>query len=369
MNKKVLFTATVDSHIKHFHIPYLKWFKEQGYTTYVATNGEEKIEYCDKKYTVSFARSPFDLKNIKAYKELKKIINEERFDIIHCHTPMGAVITRLAAKKTRQNGTKVIYTAHGFHFYKGAPVLNWIMYYPVEKWLSKYTDCLITINEEDYERAKKFKAKRVELVNGVGVDRNKFAKIEINKEQKLKELGLNKNRKILLSVGELNKGKNHETIIKAIKDMENIYYLICGEGKLRKYLEDLIKKLHIEDKVILLGYRKDINEILKLADLFVFPSYREGLPVSLMEAMFEKIPTLASKIRGNADLMNKNPEYLLSPGDVQSFKEMIGKLLSNKDICNKIIKNNYENIEKYTLENVMIKMNKIYSDIIKEEKE
>lgn len=361
MNKKVLFTATVDSHIKHFHIPYLKLFKEEGYETHVATNGEEKIDYCDKKHTVSFERSPFNFRNIKAYKQLKKIINEEKFDIIHCHTPMGATITRLAAKKARKNGTKVIYTAHGFHFYKGAPITNWLIYYPIEKWLSKYTDCLITINEEDYEIAKKFKAKEVELVNGIGIDKEKFKKIEINKENKLKELGLKEGRKIVLSVGELISRKNHETVIKAIKNIDNIYYLICGIGKLEKYLKNLVKKLDIEDKVIFLGYRKDINEILMITDLFVFPSYQEGLPVALMEAMFEGIPALASNIRGNIDLMKENLEYLIVPNDVKAFEHNIEKLLSNKKICNKIIDNNYKNIEKYTLDNVMIKMKKIYN--------
>ena len=174
--KKVLFTATVDSHILHFHIPYLQYFHEQGYEVHVATNGTEEIPFCDVKHTVSFERSPFKANNIKAIKQLKEIIDKEKFNIIHCHTPMGSVVTRLAAKQARKKyNTKVIYTAHGFHFFKGAPILNWILFYPVEKWLSKYTDCLITINEEDYTLAKnKFHAKKVELVHGVGVDEKKW---------------------------------------------------------------------------------------------------------------------------------------------------------------------------------------------------
>ena len=174
--KKVLFTATVDSHILQFHIPYLKWFKEQGYEVHVATNGDEKIEYCDVKHKIPFERSPIKINNIKAIFKLKKIIENEKFDILHCHTPMGSVVTRLAAKNARKKyKTKIIYTAHGFHFFKGAPLLNWIIFYPVEKYLSKFTDCLITINKEDYNLAKrKFKSKRIEFVNGVGVDKSKF---------------------------------------------------------------------------------------------------------------------------------------------------------------------------------------------------
>ena len=163
MNKKVLFTATVDSHIIHFHIPYLKLFKDKDYEVHVVTGEEGKIPYCNKKHIINIKRNPYNFKNINAINELKKIINKEKFDIIHCHTPMGGVVTRIAAKKTRINGTKIIYTAHGFHFYKGAPLLNWMLFYPIEKYLSKYTDTLITINKEDYELAKrKFKNTRVE---------------------------------------------------------------------------------------------------------------------------------------------------------------------------------------------------------------
>ena len=153
--KKVLFAATVDSHIKQFHLPYLKWFKEHGYEVHVATNGKEVIPYCDVKHQISFERSPLKFNNIKAIGQLKKIIEKEQFEIIHCHTPMGSVVTRLAALKARKNGTRVIYTAHGFHFFKGAPIQNWLIYYPIEKLMARYTDCLITINEEDYEFAKK----------------------------------------------------------------------------------------------------------------------------------------------------------------------------------------------------------------------
>ena len=153
--KKVLFVASVNSHIIGFHTPYLKMFQERGYEVHVASYGDEKIEYCDKHHNIHFERFPFKLKNIKAYKELKKIIKDNKFEIIHCHTPTASVLTRLAARNARKKyNTKVIYTAHGFHFYKGAPAINWIIYYPIEKWLARYTDCLITINQEDYERAK-----------------------------------------------------------------------------------------------------------------------------------------------------------------------------------------------------------------------
>ena len=220
--KKVLFTATVDSHILHFHIPYLKLFKENGYEVHVATNGDEKIPYCDVKHKISFERNPIKLNNLKAIKQLKKVIDKEKFDIIHCHTPMGSVVTRLAAKKARKNGTRVIYTAHGFHFYKGAPLLNWLLFYPIEKYLSKYTDDLITINKEDYELAKrKFHARNTYYIPGVGVDPNKF-NINLTSEEKHKlreSLGLKDDDFVIIYVAELIKRKNQTMAIEAIKDL------------------------------------------------------------------------------------------------------------------------------------------------------
>lgn len=195
--KKVLFVATVvKTHIMEFHIPYLKMFKEMGWETAVAARNDYEnpadcvIPYCDTYYNIPFERNPLKPGNLKAYKELKHIIDEGEYDIIHCHTPVGAMLTRLAAKQARKKGTKVFYTAHGFHFYKGAPAINWILYYPVEKWLSRYTDVLITINKEDFERAKTFRAGKVCYVPGVGIDLKKFNVGYVNKEQKRKEIGV-----------------------------------------------------------------------------------------------------------------------------------------------------------------------------------
>ena len=221
--KKVLFVATVvKTHIMEFHIPYLKMFKEMDWETAVAARNDYEnpadcvIPYCDTYYNIPFARNPLKPGNLKAYTDLKKVIDEGGYDIIHCHTPVGAMLTRLAAKQARKNGTKVFYTAHGFHFYKGAPVINWLLYYPVEKWLSRYTDVLITINKEDYERAKTFKAGRVCYVPGVGIDLKKFNVGYVDKEQKRKEIGVASDDFVLLSVGELIPRKNHEVVIRAM---------------------------------------------------------------------------------------------------------------------------------------------------------
>lgn len=358
-HKKVLFTATVvKTHINVFHLPYLKWFKEQGYEVHVAAKNDFInepciIPNCNKYYDIKFARFPFSKTNINAYKQLKKLMQENNYDIIHCHTPVAGVLTRLAARSSK-NAT-VIYTAHGFHFFKGAPLVNWLIYYPVERFCAKYTDKLITINKEDYERAKWFKLRKngkVYYVPGVGINLEKIQNLKVDIKQKKTELVIPEDIPVLLSVGELIKRKNHETVLKALSQIKdkNFIYLICGRGVLMEYLKNLTKQLGLESKVKFLGFRKDIAEICKTSDLFIFPSYQEGLPVALMEAMAAGLPIIASNVRGNRDLIEK--ENLFEPNDVKTLTSLIEKqieLIRQKEL-RKVI---YTNLEQYSLENVL----------------
>ena len=366
--KKVLFTATVvKTHINVFHLPYLKWFKEQGYEMHVAAKNDFVnepciIPNCDKYYDINFARFPFSKANINAYKQLKKLIQENNYEIIHCHTPVAGVLTRLAARKSKN--TTVIYTAHGFHFFRGAPLLNWLIYYPVERFCARYTDKLITINKEDYGRAKRFKLRnngKVYYVPGVGINLEKIQNLKVDIKQKKTELGILEDIPVLLSVGELIKRKNHETVLKALSQIKdkNFIYLICGRGVLMEYLKNLTKQLGLESKVKFLGFRKDIAEICKTADLFFFPSYQEGLPVALMEAMAAGLPIIASNVRGNRDLIEK--ENLFEPNDVKTLTSLIEKqieLIRQKEL-RKVI---YTNLEQYSLENVLKQMAEIYEE-------
>lgn len=367
--KKVLFVATVTSHINSFHIPYLKLFSKNGYEVHVASRENEKIKYSDKHYNILFERSPIKLNNIKAYRELKKVIDENDYEIIHCHTPVGGVLTRLAARKTRKKGTKVIYTAHGFHFYKGAPLLNWLIYYPIEKWLSKYTDCLITINQEDYERAKrKFKkCKQIELVHGVGVDENKF-NLEMKnqeKEELKKKIGLEANDFILLEVGELNKNKNQIMVINAMKNLmkknPNIHLLIVGKGQQEEFYKAKINEYNLKDNIHMLGYREDIPQLLKVSDVLVSLSYREGLPVNVMEAMASGIPVVATDCRGNRDLiLNGQNGYIVKTDDTVSLEEKILFLAENEKKCEQFKEKSKDLIKKYEKEEIKTRMEKIY---------
>jgi glycosyltransferase involved in cell wall biosynthesis len=369
---KVLFVATVvKKHIKVFHLPYLKWFKKNGYETHVcASNDYEnkldcEIPYCDNFFDLPFRRSPFNPNNIKVYKELKGIIDSNEYDIIHCHTPMGGVLTRLAAHNARSKGTKIIYTAHGFHFFKGAPLMNWLLYYPIERMLAGFTDVLITINKEDYLRASSsFKAKKVEYIPGVGIDTGRYSGQIVNDFEKRRELGIPKNAFAILSVGELNRNKNHEVIIKALAKIKdpNTFYMICGQGDYENYLTKLADSLGVKDRVIFLGFRNDLSEIYKVADMFAFPSYREGLSVSLMEAMASGLPVVCSNVRGNSDLIeDQKGGYLTEPNNIYEFAQKIIKLKNDKSLSKKLGYYNLNKVIIYDNKNVEKQMGRIYN--------
>lgn len=312
-------------------------------------------------HDIPFSRSPLSHNNIEAYKKLKKVVNEGNFDLVHCHTPIAAMITRLVCRKFRKKGLKVFYTAHGFHFYKNAPLKNWLFYYPVEKMCSRWTDVLITINKEDYAFAqKKMKAKRVEYVPGVGIDLEKFGTITIDRNAKREELGIPAEATLLLSVGELNQNKNHETVIRAISGMD-VYYIIAGQGDLKAHLVKVAAEVGMADRVKLLGYRADVNELYAVADLFVFPSFREGLSVSLMEAMASGLPVICGRIRGNVDLIeNEMGGYLCKPDDINAYVKAIAKLSKDLNLRITMSCENSKTITQFDIVRINGIMMKIY---------
>lgn len=378
INKKALVVTTVASTIDQFCMNDISILQKE-YRVHVAANFESgnntskervqefKSELKTENIVVNeakFNRSPFSKDNYSVYKEIKSLIARECYDIVHCHTPVAALVVRLATRKVRKKGTKVIYTAHGFHFFEGAPIINWLLYYPLELFLARYTDVLITINNEDYNRAKKsFKAGSVEYIPGVGIDVDKFVKIEINKKSKRKEMEIPEDVFIALSVGELNKNKNHETVIRALAMLNNpkIHYVICGQGLLESYLKNLIKELGLEKQVHLLGFRKDIAEICKTSDVFVFPSKREGLGLAALEAMACGLPIVTSNVHGILDYsINGKTGFVCSPTDVLGFAEAIGKLFNNNETRSKIGQQNIKLVKKYDINNVKNRILNIY---------
>lgn len=370
--KKVLLTATVQSHIAQFHKPLINMLKENGYEVHVAArdNLVEKnglqLNEADEVFNIPFDRFPFSKNNIVAYKQLKQIIDNTVYDVIHCNTPMGGVITRLAAKKARKKGSKVFYTAHGFHFYKGAPKKNWMIYYPIEKWFARYTDKLITITKEDYELAKKKFKTEVVHIHGVGANSDRYYPYgDEEKSQLRKEFKLLDNEFIVLCIGELNNNKNQATIIKAIAEVNkvkpNIKLLLAGNGPLENELKELTKKLNIVNNVKFLGYRTDLDKWVNLSDIIVSASLREGLPLNIMEAMLCKKPIIASINRGHNELINDGFNgSLVSHNDVERFKNKIIYYLENSDHMRIISSNAYNDIKVYTERFVVDELRRTY---------
>lgn len=359
--------------MNNFAISAILAAKEIGADFTIANNmnGADKEhfkEVCDKfgikMIHIDFDRNPASFNNVIASRQLKKLMEKERYDIVHCNTPTGGIVGRICAKVTHV--PYVIYQAHGFHFWEGAPLKNWMLYYTVEAILARLSDVVVTINKEDFQLAKKFSYRKgndgARYVPGVGVEIEKIKNIksQIDYESKRKELGIPKDAFVIVSVGELNENKNHSTAIKAFKEanIKNSYYLVCGTGKLKEELEELIKKSGLEKQVKLLGYRTDIYEILAVSDLFLFPSKREGLSVALMEAMAMEILCAASAIRGNVDLL-EGSKLLFNPNSVTEIKECICKA-SKSNIVKMEISKNSKTLEKYDMEKAVKAMKKIY---------
>jgi glycosyltransferase EpsD len=339
MQKKVLFCATVDIHFKAFHLPYLKWFKEQGWEVHVAAAGDIELPYVDQKYNIPIKRSPFRKENLNAYRNLKLIINKNKYDIIHCHTPMGGVLTRLAARKARKIKTKVLYTAHGFHFCKGAPLIYWLLYYPIERTLSRLTDCLITINQEDFNLAvnHSFKAKEIKHVHGVGVNTDIYKPVgEQEKHFYRKKYGYFSNQFIMFYAAEFNRNKNQKLLIESLAHIKNeehnIKLLLAGEGPLLKECQDLAVKLGVDKLIDFLGYRNDIDSLLKISDVAVASSFREGLPVNIMEAMACGLPVIANDNRGHRELVVNNKNGWIIKNNSEDFSSKIMLLVRDNDL-------------------------------------
>lgn len=369
--QRVLFVATVvKKHIMVFHLPCLKMFQQMGYETVVAARNDYdnpqdcQIPYCDQYFDIPFERAPFRYENVQCYKQLKALIDEGDFSIIHCHTPVGGVLARLAARSARKKGTRVFYTAHGFHFYRGAPLLNWLLFFPIEKFCARFADAVLTINAEDWRFAKKhFRNTQVHHLPGIGIHVDAYAQAQSCEAELRESLGIDESQKLILSVGELNDNKNQRTVIQALTlpQLENVHYLIVGEGSGRAQLAEYAASLNVGDRVHLLGFRRDVAALLHASDVFVFPSYREGLPVAVMEAMAAGVPVVASRIRGNVDLIEDGHNgFLCEPEDAAGFAESIRKLLHDPALAEQFRRNSLEKIRRYDTRIVMDRLRSIY---------
>lgn len=367
-NKKIMMITTTDNMIWQFMLPHIRHLQELGNVVecVCAKTGFWFDELKDKHnltvHEIDFGRNPLKLKNFKGYNKLKQLQSEKKFDLVYCQQPVGGMMGRLIGKKFK---IPVIYTAHGFHFFKGCPLINRLIYKPVEKWLSKYTDVLITINEEDYQSALKMKAKKVCKINGIGMDFNKYEPIKETKAEIRQSLGLTDNDFVIVTVAEFIKRKNYETMIDVVKELknkgQNVKFLICGRGQEEENIKTQIQELDIENEVKILGYRKDVNRIMTSADLFMLASFQEGLTLSVIEAMSFGLPCVVSDVRGNADLIiDSKGGYCCEPTDVIKFANKIETLIENKDLREQFAEFNKNESKKYSIDSVKAQLEEIY---------
>ena len=348
-----------------FFIPVIRELLDRGHQVDLACNEIDSPvapvyrQWNCSVYPISCSRSPLSRGNLTAIQQIKALVENGQYDIVHCHTPLAAACTRLACRKVRKSGTRVFYTAHGFHFFKGAPLQNWLLYYPVEKLCAHFTDVLITINQEDYDLARrKLKAQNVVYVPGVGIDLEKFGFCNVDPAAKRRELGIPEDARVLLSVGELSHRKNHKILLEAVAGIPDLVVVIAGRGSLRAELEELAAKLGIETRLKLLGYRADIADLCAMCDVFALPSLQEGLPVALMEAMASRKTVVCSRIRGTTDLLGADHPMLFEPNDIADCTRAIQQALcADRVACGA---ENRERMRLFAIDEIIARMLRIY---------
>lgn len=373
---KALFVATVRSHIGQFHMPFIRELKKYRFTVDGAfkDNSADKpgldLSDLDHVFEVPFSRSPYSFSNVRAYFVLKKIIKNGNYDVVHCHTPMGSVVARLAAKGQRKKGLKVIYTAHGFHFYKGASKKSRLLFYPVEKFLSKYTDVLITINQEDCSCAENsgFRAGKIYKIHGVGVDIHKFTPLSADEKTALRNsFGFSERDFLLIYPADFCHRKNQKMLLEAFAILQKKYadvkLLLCGQDTAADEIKRLAVSLGVKNGVSYLGYRRDVNKLVGMSDVSVSSSRQEGLPVNIIEAMVMGNAVVATDVRGNNDLVHNGENgFLVESENAAQMAEAVSKLIENRELIKKFGKNGLCEAEKYSEENVNSELLGIYKE-------
>ncbi|TQR21230.1 glycosyltransferase family 4 protein [Psychrobacillus vulpis] len=367
----ILFVASVYRHLIAFHIPYIQYFQSQGYNVWAAGTGEKDRAILEdlmvKCVDIPFSRNPLSVQNVDAYNQLKKVFSKQTFELVHVHTPVASLLTRAAFRKS-QHG-KIIYTAHGFHFFSGAPKQNWLIYYTAEKMAARWTDHLITINKEDYKNGLRFGIKEsdISLVHGVGVEPVK--NISSDKKTLKQLLGLSTNAIVISYVAEINRNKNHQFLLsnwKRIKEQSpQAALLLIGDGEHRDEIEKYVQEHSLED-IQVLGFRNDVAELLGITDIVSLLSHREGLPKSIMEAMVASIPCVVSDTRGLRDLITSGESGFVIPhGNDDLLVDSFVSLLNQEEMRQKMGKNAYKEVEPYLLENVLKEYIKIYDRVLR----
>ena len=366
---KILYITTISDTINAFLVPHIKMLIERGHKVDCAANlieelDSELLERGIEFFNIPFTRNPLDFSNIKAFNKLVQIQKENNYDVVHVHTPVASIYGRLLKLKFPK--LKTIYTVHGFHFYKGAPIQNWCIFYPIEKIMSKLTDSIVTINSEDYNASLKFKVNETYKIDGVGVDLDIYNSLN-NVSEIRKKLGLKDDDFVILMIAEVNKNKNHKQVIDAIdllnKKGIDVKLLCAGEGVLLEHIKKDVIDRNLSNNIKMLGYRTDINELITACDIGIMTSYREGLPRSIMELMAHKKPVIGTNIRGIRDLViDEYNGYLVEVDDSKETANKIELLQGNKELLDSFSKNAFSSIQSYSIDKVINQLEIVYSN-------
>lgn len=371
---KALFIATVYTHLASFHIPFMKLLQAKGYEVHAAASPaagrKAEVEAAGVKcWEVPFARSPYNLGNLDAYRALKALLTRERFALIHVHTPVAAFLGRYLGKMTKQG--PVVYTAHGFHFYRGAPLINWLVYYPVERLAARWTDGLVVMNGEDLASARRLgfePGENLFLAHGVGVDLEHYSSLRDDEGNLRSELGLGEDAVLVACVAEFNENKNHAFLLAAWAEMALVHpkahLLLVGDGELCPLLTARVEKSSIP-RVHFLGFRPDVPRILRQTDVVTLVSKREGLPRSIMEAMAAGKPVVATNVRGSGDLVEDGVTgFLVELGDKAGLKDALAKLLTDRSLRERMGRVSQDKVREYALERVLAEMGAVYAHYV-----
>lgn len=342
-SKKILFVANVDrEHICKFHIPTIRYFKSQGWQVDVACGGSDTVPECDRRYYGKWKRSPFRFGTLSGTLQLRKILKQNAYDVLYCHTPVGGLVARLATIGMR-NRPKTVYFAHGFHFYKGASSMAWLTIYPMEKLLSYRTDLLITLNQEDYALAQKRFSKPAKVVfsPGVGVDFSKLVvpnKPQIRKQYR-EQFGA-EGKTVLIYIAELTENKNQKMLIDVVKKIsesrEDVLLMLVGPDHANGAYQQYAEERGLSNRVIFTGWRSDIGQLLSMADICVASSIREGFGINLVEAMYANLPVVAVDNRGHRTVIKDGENGFLVPqGDVEAMAKRVLQLMEDRALRDK----------------------------------
>lgn len=359
--KKVLFVSNHAGFSK-FNAPYMEWFHDKGWQVDNVSPGIE-IGYFDNQYDLPINRNPFSLMNLRALRQLRKICKINDYDLIHCHTPVGGVLGRLCVSPNSK--TKIIYTAHGFHFFKGAKKLNWLLFYPIEKMLAKRTDAIVTINQEDFDLATRKFNVPVYKINGVGVNLKRFVPVSMEEKLKIRrENNFSDDAFILVYCAQFIPRKNHLFLInQAIelkKTIQNLMLCFVGTGADESKIKYFCEAKGITDYVRFMGYRTDVQKLYAMSDILVSSSLQEGFGINLVEGMACALPIVCSDVRGHRDILEIANNNFLFNFDDNSFANSIILLSQNKQIYKEVSEENIDNAKLFSIENSIQQMSEIY---------